>query len=334
MAGIIHSKWPRLTPSVVMVHAHHALDHLPCLLVASYSPDDLAAQASAEEKWTARAAVQVFYNTVAKRNIFCSKLAEEACNHDSNHSRIVDGQSHMSVNKAAVSPLHTALRFVHTILDDSAAGCRRWNAEHPHLTGAEGGSKTQKVLSPSVALEPAPRAENRQQWWDWRMQLDSQLCVAVQQVYELCAASLQHCIPLPKQHNALLEIGDTAIASTAQRTAVEVLLGWDLHCFPWEGVPPFNSMALFRSLPGFHSTKSAQDSTRPCVVDARSTLYVVDPAGDLPGTRKKFGRWFRSIDGWIGTCGAPALDDAQLFEQMQGCELFMFLGHGAGEPCF
>lgn len=221
---------------------------------------------------------------------------------------------------AADGALQEALQSVRAILGDSAAGCKRWTAAAGATPGgeAEGGSDVQGSVSHAEGGQAAhatrKAGDGRHEWWSWRMELDERLGTAVHRVHQLCKPPLQHCLP------------------QGSLQPVEILLGWDLHCFPWEAVQPFEKRAVFRSLPGasLRGRDVRAGVLGRCSVDVERALYVVDPEGDLPSTRERFQPWFQSIAGWDGTCGAPAMDQGQLHDRMSGRDLFIFLGHGAG----
>lgn len=328
---MVQEHWPRHADTVAMTHAVDALGQPPCLLVASYACHDPDAGAPDCDAWAVRAAVQVFPDAAADHST-PSKAG-------SSHTAVRSGDrgACCRASGAAGGALQAALQTVRGILDDSAAGCKRWTAAAAASadTGAEDGSGAPREVlqaggSP-VTSESVQAGDSRQEWWSWRKELDERLGAAVQVVRELCAGPLQHCLsPAATQCNSQPDDrGDTASSGRPNGRPVEVLLGWDLHCFPWEAIQPFDAHAVFRSLPGA-CLHSQGPPTGPFSVDMHRALYVVDPAGDLPGTRKRFGPWFRSIDGWHGTCGAPAMQQGQLHGQMHGRDLFVFLGHGAG----
>ena len=222
------------------------------------------------------------------------------------------------------------------ILGDSAAGCKRWTAAAAAASGseAEEGSDVPgmglQAEGGQAANAVGKAGDSRHEWWSWRMELDERLGTAVHHVHQLCAGPLQHCLP-----QGALQPGAGGVAACGNRqhaAPVEILLGWDLHCFPWEAVQPFDTRAVFRSLPGacLRGGDVSAGAAGRCSVDMARALYVVDPAGDLPGTRERFEPWFKSMSGWDGTCGAPAMDQGQLHDRMSGHDVFIFLGHGAG----
>lgn len=332
MRKAVRQFWSREADMVCMVHVESAMNQRKCLLVASLTCAGRQACSTAVNDWTIRVALQEFPNEDGHTSCSYHQSTGNRC---SRHGSDSDSAEFISATCTPAKSVQTGLQAVRHILDESASGCKRWTAASAASRADQVGVHShvyQKDSSQSTG--GAQVTDARHEWWSWRTKLDDRLHAAVQSVGIMCKAPLHHCLPHHEElgpsrqkpcNNACSSLGQGA-------RPLELLLSWDLHCFPWEAIKPFAARAVFRSLPGAHMNckDTAADVRGPRSVDVRQALYVVDPTGDLPGTRKRFEPWFRSISGWHGTCGVPAIEQQKLHEHMRGQQFFVYLGHGAG----
>lgn len=69
----------------------------------------------------------------------------------------------------------------------------------------------------------------------------------------------------------------------------------------------------------------------------KSVYYVLNPAGDLPRTEKKFRTVFEKRKGWKGVSGKAAMSEgnkSKITIEVQRTEIFLYCGHGSGEKFF
>eukprot|EP00892_Ulva_mutabilis_P006336 jgi/Ulvmu1/4074/UM019_0052.1 len=320
MVRAVQLHCPRQADAICMAHARDRLDQPACLLVASYSCT--AASATDGSEWTVRAAMLRFGEEDSS-TASIPRDGRHCCGSGS------DAEESNAAGCPPVASLQAGLQTVHSILEESASGCKRWTAAAaPGKAGAEPQTQDGTAAAGCATTRSADArgADGRHEWWSWRTALDERLHVVVKRVGDLCKGALNHCLP---QHKPGAE---RARRSEQAAGPVEISLAWDLQRFPWEAIEPLATRPVFRTLPGLcaHRQAVATDESMPCKVDVQQAMYVVDPAGDLPGTRKRFEPWFRSISSWHGTCGAPAMEQQELHERMRGHKFFIFLGHGAG----
>lgn len=188
------------------------------------------------------------------------------------------------------------------------------------------------------------------QWWQWRVSLDAELAGAAAELDRVCGAAIKHCMHTaskvapsgtPTHDSDVLQkaIKDVC-GGVATGAPLRLSLDWGMHRVPWETLPSFSERAVFRDFPtlciGRNMLRSGgvgpamHGACEVAEVDAACTAYIVDPSGDLPGTRQRFEEWFTGAPGWTGSCGAPALEGDVLRKRLEEKNLFVYLGHGAG----
>jgi hypothetical protein len=212
-----------------------------------------------------------------------------------------------------------------------------------------GGCATSQVAGSSWT------AEAKRDWWRWRQQLDQRCGEAALELQGLAGNALHAVLTrgnstcvgksaggdsavrgtegvLPtrweRSHRAGRRAGDNS-AGVHQTSALAFLLDSGLHRLPWEWLEALRDRPVFRVL---HLGCLQPNGTHGQVqlVDTADAVFVVDPKGDLPGTRSRFEDWFRREPGWCGSVGAPPMQTQELQKELQQKDLFVFLGHGAG----
>lgn len=218
----------------------------------------------------------------------------------------------------------------------------------------EDGSSSSGPAAVAPTQESSEEGTKRQ-WWEWRVRLDAELAGATADLNRICGAALQHC--MHTQTDATAEAGDSTSATHVQHgdgsdadatmgaagPPLRLSLDWDMHRIPWETLPALSQHSVFRSFPSPCTVHKGQrcrpgsnlgrgyiDGDGVVDIDAAVASYIVDPSGDLPGTRQRFEQWFQEVPGWVGNCGTPALECTDLRQSMEQHDLFVYLGHGAG----
>ena len=139
--------------------------------------------------------------------------------------------------------------------------------------------------------------------------------------------------------------GGAAAARAARRGPLQLCLDDTVQRLPWEAVPGLAGTPVFRcpSLAvaaatcarwraekagvGDHST-----TTLPSA-DAAAGTYLINPGGDLPSTQAALEPLLtRAGAGWAGAAGAPPLAPRVLAERLASPSLYVYAGHGGGEP--
>ncbi|CAM9408568.1 unnamed protein product, partial [Sphacelaria rigidula] len=148
------------------------------------------------------------------------------------------------------------------------------------------------------------------------------------------------------------ECGRGRTGAGAERHPVVLVLDEELQAMPWEALPclrghavtrcpavPFVFAALAtRWAPDTAASDTANPVGRGWVpsrdgVRLNRGFYVLDPEANLSHTRKHLGPVFDGIQsrlGWSGTRG-KAPSEGEMTEALQGTDVFVYCGHGAGE---
>ncbi|KNE67950.1 hypothetical protein AMAG_13134 [Allomyces macrogynus ATCC 38327] len=132
---------------------------------------------------------------------------------------------------------------------------------------------------------------------------------------------------------AFLQSAVTQAASVNVDTPEHVFLVLDKHLMPipWEATVALRGVPVSR-LFGMEMLDAAlARRADPVVMDGTSVYYVVNPAGDLPGTQAVFEPMLRSRPDWHGHLGVPPDSETDFLTALQAHDLFLYFGHGGGE---
>ena len=224
------------------------------------------------------------------------------------------------------------------LLRDSSEGCKR------------------RACAASASSSDSERS-SRHEWWEWRSSLETRLSGIITSLDALCSDCLAQ--------------GLGAVGAPADEKPLVLVLSAQLHELPWESLPCLAPRGVYRALCAqlalalhaaasrrLRGAKPAAPSSAPQqavrgraapkraaaavaadaaaalklpAVDAGSAVYLLDPAGDLTQTRSQFEGWFAGISGWEGSAGQPAVERDALLRALLLRQLFVYLGHGAGE---
>ncbi|KAA6417398.1 MAG: cell division-associated BIMB-like, partial [Trebouxia sp. A1-2] len=121
-----------------------------------------------------------------------------------------------------------------------------------------------------------------------------------------------------------------------------LVLDGELQTMPWESLPSLKQLRIYRApslacaaavaarQPSAAEDSSADAAREVTAVNMASTVYMVNPAGDLSTTQATFEETFRQQHTWQGTAGEP-MAPGPLAAALQGHDMFLYFGHGSGD---
>ncbi|KAJ3362885.1 hypothetical protein GGF31_001310 [Allomyces arbusculus] len=129
------------------------------------------------------------------------------------------------------------------------------------------------------------------------------------------------------------------LAAVTQSASIDVdmpehvFLILDKHMMPipWEATVALRGVPVSRLFGMDMLDAALARRADPVVVDGTSVYYVVNPAGDLPGTQAVFEPMMRSCPDWHGHLGVPPESESHFLAALQAHDLFLYFGHGGGE---
>ncbi|KNE73050.1 hypothetical protein AMAG_17319 [Allomyces macrogynus ATCC 38327] len=132
---------------------------------------------------------------------------------------------------------------------------------------------------------------------------------------------------------AFLQSAVTQAASVTVDMPEHVFLVLDKHLIPipWEATVALRGVPVSRLFGMDMLDAALARRADPVVVDGTSVYYVVNPAGDLPGTQAVFEPMLRSRPNWHGQIGVPPDSESHFLTALQAHDLFLYFGHGGGE---
>jgi hypothetical protein len=173
--------------------------------------------------------------------------------------------------------------------------------------------------------------DQKKKWWEDRKSLDQSMGQLLKDIDGALGASGRNAIV--KQVIHLEEEDDE---EEKDSPTILLALSKELQQFPWENLPSFAGHAVCR-IPNIQMALEcmARQKTPDCEdVSSANGSFVIDPLGDLKGTREMLERSVKRFESteaaWSGASGrAPSSDE---FSQLvHGDGVFLFSGHGNGE---
>lgn len=121
--------------------------------------------------------------------------------------------------------------------------------------------------------------------------------------------------------------------NTLTKGQICLILDKSLNLIPWENLPSLRltRQGFFRvpSMRIFHALSTRIHSSPSISIDFSSTCYILDPANNLPRTRKLFDMKLKSVEHWVGVVGNAPMP-SQLEQWFQEKQIYLFIGHGSG----
>lgn len=149
------------------------------------------------------------------------------------------------------------------------------------------------------------------------------------------AADLSSCpcpAPLPSSSSTLSILSPPS-------TSILLVLASRLHAFPWESIPGWDKVRIFRC-PNLqvaaatslrhHETQDPAGPGEPLSVNPWDSYYLLNPDGDLNDTQSTFEDWFRDKLQWKGHAGGCP-PSRELSAALQQHNMFIYFGHGGGD---